>query len=52
MGMGGNVMSLLLYLREKHGTHHKGGWVGPRIGLNAWENLAPHWDSIPGQSNP
>jgi hypothetical protein len=30
-----------LYPRERPGTHCTGGWVGPRAGLDVWENLAP-----------
>jgi hypothetical protein len=29
------------YPRERPGTHCTGGWVGPRVGLDGRENLAP-----------
>jgi hypothetical protein len=30
-----------LYLRERPGTHCNGGWVGPRAGLDVYENSRP-----------
>jgi hypothetical protein len=47
-----NATPRQLYPRERPGTHCTGGWVGPRAGLDCAENLAPHWDSIPGPSSP
>ena len=35
-----------LYPRERPGTHFKGGWVGPRAGLNGGKSR-PHRDLIP-----
>jgi hypothetical protein len=29
------------YLREWHGTHCRGGWVGPWGAMNECENLSP-----------
>ena len=37
-----------LYPRKGHGTH----WVGPRAISTDAENLAPHRDSIAGQTRP
>ena len=37
---------------EKAGTHCKGGWVGPRAGLDGCGKYRPHQDSIPGPSSP
>jgi hypothetical protein len=41
-----------LYHRERPGTHCKGGWVGPRAGLEGCGKSRPYQDSIPGESNP
>ena len=35
--------------RERPGTHCKGGWVGPRAGLDG-RKISPPRDSIPGPS--
>jgi hypothetical protein len=32
--------------------HFTGGWVGHRAGLDRCGKSRPHWDSIPGPSNP
>jgi hypothetical protein len=37
---------------KRPGSHYKGGWVGPRAGLDGCEKSRPHRDSIPGPSNP
>jgi hypothetical protein len=37
-------------LRERAGTHFVGGWVGHRAGLNRWEKVHPHRDSLSGPS--
>jgi len=34
MGVVVNAMPWLLYLRERHSNHCRGGWVGPRAGLD------------------
>jgi hypothetical protein len=39
-----------LYPRERPGTHCRGGWVGPRAGLEVCEKPRPYRDSIPGPS--
>ena len=31
----------LLYTRERSGTHCKGGWVGPRAGLDGCGKVTP-----------
>jgi hypothetical protein len=41
-----------LYPRERPGTHCRGGWVGPRAGLDVCEKSRPLRDSIPGPSSP
>ena len=38
-----------LYPRENPGTHCKGGWVVPRVGLDGCGKSHPHGESIPGQ---
>ena len=41
-----------LYPLERPGTHCKGGWVGPRAGMDRCGKPRPHWDSNPGPSIP
>jgi hypothetical protein len=42
-----NTMTWPLYPRETPGTHCRGGWLGPRAGLDVCEKSRPHRDSIP-----
>jgi hypothetical protein len=41
-----------LFLEKRHFTHCTGDWVRPRAGLDGCAKSRPHWDSIPGPSNP
>jgi hypothetical protein len=53
MGLGGkHHISAALSLGQIPSTHCVGGWVGPRAVWTGVENLAPHWDLIPGLSIP
>ena len=40
-----------LALRERPGTHFRGGWVGPRAGLEGCGKSHPHQDLITGPSS-
>jgi len=41
MRVGGQRHDPAALPRERHGTHCIGGWVGPKVGLEGAENLAP-----------
>ena len=41
-----------LYPRKRPGTHCRGGWLGPRAGLDRCGKSRPHRDSIPEPSSP
>jgi hypothetical protein len=32
---------------KRPGTHFRGGWAGPRFGLDKWGKSRIHWDPIP-----
>jgi hypothetical protein len=51
----GGVVSITprpLYPRKRPSTHWRGGWVGPRAGLDRCGKSRPHRDSIPRPSSP
>jgi hypothetical protein len=39
------------YTRDRPGTHCKGGWVGPRAGLDRCGKSRPHRDSVTGPTS-
>jgi hypothetical protein len=47
-GGGVNATPLSLYPRERPGTHCIGSWVVSRTGLDGYEKILHHGDSIPG----
>jgi hypothetical protein len=48
MGWVVNATPRPFYPQETPGTHSKGSWVGPRVGLDGCGNSLPHRDLIPG----
>jgi hypothetical protein len=52
-GVGGHRHApAAIYPQERPGIHCKGGWLGPRAGLDRCGKCRPHRDSIPGPSSP
>jgi hypothetical protein len=47
-----NVTPRPFYPRKRPGTHCKGGWVGPRAGLDRCGKSRLHRDSIPPTVHP
>jgi hypothetical protein len=50
-GWGVSVTPRPLYHRERPGALCRGGWVGPKAGLDVCEKSHPYWDLIPGPSS-